>query len=666
MNTFEPPYSHDDTRSISDSPLKLWGESSNKPAANTPPAPPVTGPPTFTDDPLTVNTTQVKALHVNELRDAINQLRVRAGLFTVSWAETIATGGPIKATHITEMRTRLEEARTALGLSATVYTDPALAANFLIKAAHIQELRDSLKAAWNTSSQISRDGHASLSYDVASNRITTAGFAYDAAGNQVRALVPGGGSTSRRYKYDAANRLVNVKTDDNATVLSTNTYGDSNERLMVEEDGARTYYVGDGGSTLAEFTESGAGAIPTWARSYVYLGARLLSIVTPNGSGGEFVEYHHPDQLGTRIVSNPATGTSYEQVSLPFGTALTSESTGAATRRFTSYERGNVTKLDYAVNRHYDWYQGRFMQVDPIGMKSTDLQSPQTLNLYAYCTNDPVNHTDPSGLGFFSWIKKLFQGIGKVLSAVGRAMSRILNNRWVRIGVFILGFILPGLHGLLAVIIEWTVRIYNFAADIAGQLQLWGALLEGHFKEFGIMIGLAIGGSALSEVIDPIVSGVQDALFKGKNLFSSVWKGMKDGFSRLSHNLTRKLKDVFIPFYGIFGGPNNPPDETWNKDTEQFDAPPPYDDMDTGFKNHDTTARKLGIAEKAGSITHEEHLVRRRTSDRVLLRHLLSHAPSLHLLDIAFSAGTGGRPMIGSGYKLFAVTGFSVRGYILR
>src|SRR6185369_7407748 len=196
MNTFEPPYSHDDTRSISDSPLKLWGESSNKPAANTPPAPPVTGPPTFTDDPLTVNTTQVKALHVNELRDAINQLRVRAGLFTVSWAETIATGGPIKATHITEMRTRLEEARTALGLSATVYTDPALAANFLIKAAHIQELRDSLKAAWNTSSQISRDGHASLSYDVASNRITTAGFAYDAAGNQVRALVPGGGSTS--------------------------------------------------------------------------------------------------------------------------------------------------------------------------------------------------------------------------------------------------------------------------------------------------------------------------------------------------------------------------------------------------------------------------------------------------------------------------------------
>src|SRR6201991_339867 len=511
-NTFEPPpYLNDDTRSVSDSPLKLWGENSSTPAANTPAPLPQGGPPTFTDDPLTVGVTQMKAIHVNELRDAINLLRVRAGLATVTWAETVANGVQIKAAHITEMRTRLEQARTALGLSATVYTDPGLAANFLIKAAHIQELRDSLKAAWNTSSQISRDGHASMSYDAASNRITTSGFAYDAAGNQVRALVPGSTSTSRRYKYDAANRLVNVKTDDNATVLSTYTYGDTNERLMVEESGARTYFVGDGGSTVAEFTESGAGGLPTWARSYVYLGARLLSIVTPNGSGGELVEYHHPDQLGTRVVSNPATGTSYEQVNLPFGTALAAESTGATARRFTTYERSNTTQLDYAVNRHYDWYQGRFMQVDPIGMKSTDLQSPQTLNLYAYCTNDPVNHTDPSGLGFFSWLKKLFVGIGKILSAVGRAMSRILNNRWVRIGVFILGFILPGLHGLLATVVEWTVRIYNFAADIASQLQLWGALLEGHWRDFGAMIGLAIGGSALSQVIDPIVSGVQDA-----------------------------------------------------------------------------------------------------------------------------------------------------------
>src|SRR6266511_2035795 len=126
------------------------------------------------------------------------------------------------------------------------------------------------------------------------------------------------------------------------------------------------------------------------------------------------VQYHHPDRLGTRLVTgtdgsgNP---TSFEQVTLPFGTALVNESTGATNRRFTSYDRSAITGLDYAVNRHYDPQQGRFTQVDPIGMNSTNLENPQSLNLYAYCTNDPDNHTDPDGLGFFSFLKKLFKWI---------------------------------------------------------------------------------------------------------------------------------------------------------------------------------------------------------------------------------------------------------------
>jgi hypothetical protein len=44
-------------------------------------------------------------------------------------------------------------------------------------------------------------------------------------------------------------------------------------------------------------------------------------------------------------------------------------------------------------------------------MAATSLENPQTLNLYTYCANDPVNNTDPSGLGFFSFLKKLFKWI---------------------------------------------------------------------------------------------------------------------------------------------------------------------------------------------------------------------------------------------------------------
>src|SRR5256886_12215206 len=171
------------------------------------------------------------------------------------------------------------------------------------------------------------------------------------------------------------------------------------QRLIAEEGGLRTYYVGGSGSTIAEYTESGGSTSPSWSKSYVYLGARLLSTLTPNGSGGEAIQFHHPDRLGTRLVTDPVAGTSFEQVTLPFGTALDAESSGQTNRRFTSFDRSTTTKLDYAVNRHYDPQQGRFTQVDPAGMKATSLLNPQTLNLYAYCTNDPVNRTDPKRLG---------------------------------------------------------------------------------------------------------------------------------------------------------------------------------------------------------------------------------------------------------------------------
>src|SRR5437588_1299859 len=131
------------------------------------------------------------------------------------------------------------------------------------------------------------------------------------------------------------------------------------------------------------------------------------------------------DRLGTRLVTDPSNGTSFEQVSLPFGTPINAESTGASNRRFTSYDRSTTTGLDYANNRHYDSQQGRFTQVDPAGMSATSLTSPQTLNLYAYCVNDPINHIDPSGLGFFSFLKKL---VKRVVHAAVHAVFTFLTT----------------------------------------------------------------------------------------------------------------------------------------------------------------------------------------------------------------------------------------------
>ncbi|MFL6276470.1 MAG: RHS repeat domain-containing protein [Blastocatellia bacterium] len=68
------------------------------------------------------------------------------------------------------------------------------------------------------------DGLASVGYDAASNHISTAGWQYDAAGNQTRAQRADG--SWQRYVYDAAGRLIKVQSDAGVTQLSQ-TYGAS-------------------------------------------------------------------------------------------------------------------------------------------------------------------------------------------------------------------------------------------------------------------------------------------------------------------------------------------------------------------------------------------------------------------------------------------------------
>ncbi len=259
------------------------------------------------------------------------------------------------------------------------------------------------------------DGIPNLAFNSASNRIATAGYQYDSAGNQTRSLAEDG-VTWLNYEYDAANRVRVIKRDDGSGIQAF-VYGSTNARLIDYDAGVglNKFYAGNG---LVEYTEYGQN-IPTWTKSYTYLGDSQLSTITPNGSGGESIEYNHPDRLGTRLITNQATGAVTEQAHLPFGKALNAESTITTNnKRFTSYDRSAATGLDYAVNRTYDSKQGRFTQVDPIGMGSVSLAAPQTLNLYAYCANDPINHTDPSGLGFFSFLKKLFKWIIAIIAVI--------------------------------------------------------------------------------------------------------------------------------------------------------------------------------------------------------------------------------------------------------
>ena len=80
----------------------------------------------------------------------------------------------------------------------------------------------------------------------------------------------------------------------------------------------------------------------------------------------------------------------------PFGEERTA--TGQDRTKFATYYRDNKTGFDYAMNRYYNNSWGRFTTADPSG--TANLNNPGSWNQYAYVGGDPINHNDPSGLGW--------------------------------------------------------------------------------------------------------------------------------------------------------------------------------------------------------------------------------------------------------------------------
>lgn len=105
-------------------------------------------PVSFTDNPLVVGSTKLKAVHITEMREAINVVRERYGLIAAAWTDTItAQPTAVKAVHLAEMRTALAAVYTARGVAPPTYTNAIITAGSTrIKAVDITELRSAIVA----------------------------------------------------------------------------------------------------------------------------------------------------------------------------------------------------------------------------------------------------------------------------------------------------------------------------------------------------------------------------------------------------------------------------------------------------------------------------------------------------------------------------------------
>jgi RHS repeat-associated protein len=207
-----------------------------------------------------------------------------------------------------------------------------------------------------------------------SNRLTGAGFQYDAAGNLIN-------DGNHNYTYDAENRIKLVDNGTTATYLY-----DANGQRVQKTTGSNQvhYFYEQDGNVLVE--KNGSGGV---VKEYVHMGG---SPVAERSSGQ--TSFIHTDHLGsTRTVTRYDGAVITCMDYLPFGEQICGSS--ATTHKFTGKERDGESGLDNFGARYNNSSIGRFMSPDPLGGKRVD---PQTLNLYSYVINNPLNLIDPTGM----------------------------------------------------------------------------------------------------------------------------------------------------------------------------------------------------------------------------------------------------------------------------
>jgi len=253
--------------------------------------------------------------------------------------------------------------------------------------------------------------------------------------NQPVAMVPFGWGDAIFFGYDPLGRCVKRWVGSSGDVYSN----------------PATYFHYEGWNLLQE----GANA---WGPARVYVhGTRIDEIVWSYNTFTGEQAFHHYDARGHCTLLTDRSGYALEQYEYdafgqPYFYDASGNSIGSydAQGRWAGYSLfGNrflftgrewlsdVKLYDYR-NRMYQPELGRFLQPDPKQFEAGDY------NLYRYCHNDPVNHVDPTGLGYDEDMLNAPEGSGAITKALGAAMHAVAQHISDNRNTYIMAAVIAG------------------------------------------------------------------------------------------------------------------------------------------------------------------------------------------------------------------------------
>jgi len=230
---------------------------------------------------------------------------------------------------------------------------------------------------------------AGQSFNTATNRLSTGGYAYDAAGNMTY-------DGFNSYTYDAEGNITAVTGNTSATYV----YNALNQRVRTVTSSATTEFVFNAnGQRVSEWN----GTTRAQLKGKYYWGGLPVAYYTTAGSGSAGAHFEHSDWLGTERMrttynsaNNPTYAVEASYTSLPWGDAQTPAANGSDAAHYAQLDHDAETNTDHADFRQYSNAQGRWLSPDPYD-GSYDGSNPQSMNRYVYSMNNPLSYVDPSG-----------------------------------------------------------------------------------------------------------------------------------------------------------------------------------------------------------------------------------------------------------------------------
>jgi RHS repeat-associated protein len=142
---------------------------------------------------------------------------------------------------------------------------------------------------------------------------------------------------------------------------------------------------------------------------YIYANGKHVAEIN-----GADTSWYHGDALGsTRVMTSELGDNVWYSKYQAFGEMV---GDGGNEHSFTGKEWDTEIGLNYFCQRYYDADIGRFMEMDPILNPS--------VSSYAYCNNNPLIHTDPTGNN----ISFMFDIVVELLSDPFNPMMEIVGS----------------------------------------------------------------------------------------------------------------------------------------------------------------------------------------------------------------------------------------------